>query len=102
MAETYLAGVGYDEFRAIPSRFLDIDTDYGMIISGIGAYGENATGLADLGDCIGHRPASETLDQTGHSGGMSEAGAMVHIVRSHYRTSEFLYDVVFLVGTFGR
>ncbi|GAF84090.1 unnamed protein product, partial [marine sediment metagenome] len=102
MAESYLAGIGYDEFHATPYRFLDIGTDYGMVLSGIGAYGENATGLADLGDCIGHRPTSETLDQTGYSGGMAEPGTVIYIICTHHRAGKFLYNVVILIGAFSR
>lgn len=100
-AQVDLTRVGYNKFGAVPHRHPDINTDYGMILGGIGSYGEDATGLADLCNRVGHCPATKTLDQTGHSGGVSEAGTMVYIVCTHYRASEFLYNVVVLVGAFG-
>ncbi|MBA7679151.1 hypothetical protein ES703_87434 [subsurface metagenome] len=101
-AELDLAGVGYDEFGAIPYRFLDIHTDYGMVLSGIGAYGEDATGIGDLGDGVGHRPTSEALGQTGNSGGVAETGTVIYVICAHHRASKFLYDVVFFIGALGR
>ena len=74
---------------------------YRVGFRGVGANSQNAGGLTDIVDGVGHRPTTEGCGQTGHSGGMSEPGTVVNIVGAQYRPAQFLGNVVILVGALG-
>ena len=50
-----------------------------MIFGGIGADNHNAVGIPDVNPVICHGTAAERFRQTGDSGGMSYAGAVLQI-----------------------
>jgi len=50
-----------------------------VVLSGVAADSENAIGVGEVIPVVGHCPATETLRQTGDSGGMSKTGLMFQI-----------------------
>ena len=96
----YLSRVSYYQFRlAVPDRFHYLKGDYRVAFGGIGADDKNAVALPEFRDGVGHSSAAERCDQTGHGGGMSETGAVVHIVGADNCPGKLLHQVVFLVST---
>jgi formate/nitrite transporter FocA (FNT family) len=59
--------------------------------SGLAAHGIKALG-------IGHCTTSECCPQTGDSNGVSETGAMVHIIGTYCCSHKFLGQIIFFVG----
>ena len=100
-AEVDLSRIGYDELAALGYRFLHLQGDDWVILRGVGADGQNATGILNLLNRVGHGAAAEGCGQTGHCGSMSETGAVVDTVRPHYHTGELLEYVVILVSALG-
>ena len=94
-------GIGDNELAAFAYSFLYFQPNYGVSFGGIGANGEDTGGVTNLKDGVSHCPASECCDQTGHGGGMSETGAVIHIVMAEHCAGEFLDDIVVLVGALG-
>ena len=92
--------IGDNEFGTLAGSPPDIHTYYWVSSGGVGADSQDAFGIIDILDRVGHGAAAEGGGQTGHSGGMSEAGTMVHIVGAQHRPGEFLHDVIVLVGAF--
>ena len=72
-----------------------------MICRGIGADDEDAIGFFNSVDGIGHGSRSECGGKTCHRRGVSEPGAVVHVVGAKHRAGQFLCQVVLLVGHFG-
>ena len=66
--------------------------------AGIATDDKDASSIFNLADRISHGTTAETGGQTGHCGGMSEAGTVVHIVGLHYRACEFLCQIIFFIG----
>jgi len=91
-------GIGDNELTAFAYSFLNLKSNYGVSLGGIGANGEDTGGVTNLEYGVSHCPASECCDQTGHGGGMSETGAVVHIVMAEHYAGEFLNDIIVLVG----
>ena len=50
---------------------------------------------------IGHGATTECCPQTGDSNGVSETGAMVHIIGAQSRSGQFLCQIVLLIGNSG-
>ena len=73
-----------------------------MVFGGIGAGDQNDIGLFNTIDGIGHGTAAKRCGQTGHSGRMSETGAVIDAVGFKHRPGKFLGNVIFLVGDSGR
>ncbi len=96
------ARIDDDQFSAAIHGGQHPPGDLGMGLGGVGAGNQDDLGPLDLVDRVGHRPAAEGGGQTGHGGGVSEAGAVVDVVGGESRPGEFLQEVVLLVGAFGR
>jgi hypothetical protein len=73
----------------------------GMTGRGIGADDENTAGVFDFGNCVCHGTTAECGGQTGHRRGMSETGAVVHIIGADDGAGKLLRNIIFLVGDFG-
>jgi hypothetical protein len=98
----YLARIGDDDFGPVLLGAKDPGGDQGMGDGGVGADDENAVGLLELLDGVGHRPTSECCGKTCHGGAVSESGAVIDVVGADCRPGEFLQQVVLLVGHLGR
>ena len=72
-----------------------------MVFSGIGSGNQNHLGLFNITDGVGHRSTAEGCGQTGHSGGMSEAGTVVDIVGFQHRPGEFVGDIILFIADAG-
>ncbi len=96
-----LTGIGDDELPPFTHCSLYLQPNYRVSCRGVGANSQNAGGIADLIDSVGHGSAAEGCDQTGHGGGMSEAGTVVNVVSAQYSPGKLLGDVVILVSAFG-
>jgi hypothetical protein len=70
-----------------------------MASTGVAADYQDAGSVFDFVDRISHSTAAETGGQTGHRGGMSETGTVVHIVGLHYHAGELLRQIIFFIGT---
>ena len=93
-----LTGVSYNEPSALTCRLSHFHANDGVSLSGVGADSQDTTGITNITDGVGHRPAAECCDQTGHRGGMSETGTVVNIIGAQYRPGKFLNDIVLLIG----
>ncbi len=97
--EVNLPGIDDDQLRApLADRALDLHSHDRMVLRGVASRNENQIGKLDLGNRVGHCATAECGGQTGHRDGVSESGAVIHIVRADHRPHEFLEEVVFLVG----
>ena len=74
----------------------------GWGLGGVGPDGQHAMSLTDIIDGVRHGATPETRGQTGHSGGMSETGAVVDIMSVEYRPRQFLHHVIIFIGGLGR
>jgi len=100
--ELNMPGIGHDQRG--PPFFCpeDVPGNQGMARRGVAADHKDADGVFDFFDGIGHGSASECCGKTCHSGGVSESGAVVHVIGAYGRTGKFLGQVIFLVGHFCR
>jgi hypothetical protein len=63
---------------------------------------EKAIGVRlEFGDRIRHGAAPKGCGQTGHSGSVSETGAVIDVIRADHRAGKLLQQVVFFIGAFG-
>jgi hypothetical protein len=69
---------------------------------GIGSDDKNATGILDFRNGIGHGPTTEGGGKTCHRRGMSETGAVIHVIGADHGPGKFLGQIIFFVGDFGR
>jgi len=72
-----------------------------MILRGVRANDKNAISVSKFRDRVGHGATAERCGQTGHGGGMSEAGAVVHIVSTQNRPGKLLHQIIIFVGALG-
>ena len=68
---------------------------------GVGADSQDAVGITNLTDGVGHSSAAECCGQTGHSGGVSEAGTVVNVVGAQHGSAKFLDNIVIFVSALG-
>ncbi len=79
-------GVDDDEVFIFETRRpLDAGRNDRVVFVGVGADHQDAIGVFQFGDGIGHRPGTERRGQTGHGGAVSEAGAVIHVVGADRR-----------------
>ena len=97
-----LAGVGDDYLRPIPGRLDYLQADYGMSLGGIGADDEKNIGVFNLIEGVGGRSAAKAGSEPGHGWGVTDPGAVVHIVGAEDGPGQLLHQVVLLVGAAGR
>ena len=67
----------------------------------IGTYYEDDFHLLDFPDGVGHGSRAQFSGQTGHRGGVSEPGAVVHIDGANHHAHEFLKKIVLFVCATG-
>ncbi len=97
-----LARVDDVDAGASAGRLLELDADDRVRLGGVRADAQHDVGLAEVGDRVRHRSASERCGQTGHRGAVSKTGAVVDVVRADRRAQELLEQVVLLVGALRR
>lgn len=73
-----------------------------MSLGGVGARDQDHLSLFDFIDGISHRAAAKGGGKTCHRGCVSESGAVVDVISLEDGAGEFLQEVVFFVGAFGR
>ena len=100
--EADAAVVGDDQARPVSDGIQDAAADQGMLFGGVGADDEDDVGLVEAGDGVGHRPGAECFGQSGHGGGVAEAGAVVDVVGAEHRPGKLHQQVILLVGRLGR
>ena len=83
-------------------RFYYFQSNYWMSFGGITSYNKYTGSITDVIYWVRHSTATETGGQTGHCWGMSEAGTVVDVIGSHYRTGEFLGQIIFFISTLCR
>ena len=76
-----LTRISNDDLCPLRLRTKDARRDEGMSHRGIRADDEDAVRPLNLRNGVGHRPAAKRRGQPGHRGGVSEAGAVVDVVR---------------------
>jgi len=64
----------------------------------VGPDDKNTAGILDFRNRVGHGTTTERGGKTCHRGGMSETGAMIHVIGSDYGTSKFLGQIIFFIG----
>jgi hypothetical protein len=77
MNQVNLTRVSYNEFCPFIYCFLYLQPNNWVSLGSIGANSQDAASITYLIDGVGHGSAAERCDQTGHGGGMSEAGTVV-------------------------
>ena len=96
-------GVDDDEILIFETRRpLDAGRNHRVIFVGVGADHQDAIGILQFGDGIGHGSGTEGRGQPGHGGAVSEAGAVIHVVGADRGAQQFLHQVIFFVGGPGR
>jgi len=76
------AGIGHDHRRPAVLCFLGPAGDYGVSLSEVGAYGQDASGVFQVDEIVGHGSRAQHRSQADHRGGVAEAGAVVHMGRA--------------------
>ncbi len=98
-----LTRIYHDKFcPVLGDRAPDMEVHYGMVLCRVAAGEQNDTRFFYFFHRIGHRSTTKCSGQTGHSRGVSESRAMIHIIGPDHSAHKFLYDVVFLISTFSR
>ena len=94
-------GIDHDDLGAFFSAPEDPLGGDGMVFGGVGADDEDALGVGQLRDGVGHGAGTESRGQTDHGGAMSESGAVIDVVGADGGPGKFLDQVVFFVGDLG-
>ena len=96
-----LAGIGDDYLCPISGCLDYLQADYGMGLGGIGADDEKNIGVFNLVEGVGGRSAAKAGRQPGHRWGMTDPGAVVHIIGAEDGSSQLLHQIVLLIGAAG-
>ena len=98
-----LPGVDDDQVFIFQARRpLDAGRNHRMVFVGVGADYQDAIGIFQFGDGIGHSSGTERRGQPGHGGAVSETGAVIDVVGADRGAHQFLHQVIFFVGGPGR
>ena len=73
-----------------------------MVGCGVGANHQDQPGVFDVVDLVAHRARPHALQQRCDAGGMTQTGAMVHVVAAKTGAHQLLEQVGFFVAAFGR
>ncbi len=73
-----------------------------VIGRGVGANHQNQFGVFDVVHLVAHRTRAHPFEQGGHAGRVTQAGAMVDVVRTKTGAHQFLKQIGLLIGAFGR
>ena len=85
-------------FLAFEHRVSDQRVTFGCVR----ADDQEAIGIRlEFRDRIRHGATPKGCGQTGHSGSVSETGAVIDVIRADHRAGELLQEVVFFVGALG-
>ncbi len=95
-----ISGIGHNEFGAFFLGPEDPPGNQRMARGRIRTDNKNTRRIFNFGNGIGHGPTSERCGKTCHGRGMSEPGAVVHIVCPDHCSCKFLGQVILFVGNF--
>ena len=94
-----LAGFDDDQVFILQARRpLDAGRDHRMVFVGVGADHQDAIGIFQFADGIGHRSGTERRGQPGHGGAVSETGAVIDVIGADPGAQQLLHQVIFFVG----
>ena len=96
------AGIGHYQFCPILFCPEDPCGHKGMGRGGIGTDHKDAVGIFQFSNGVSHGSTPKGCGKTCHGGGVSEPGAVIHVVGSHCGPRKFLEEVIFLIGNLCR
>jgi len=73
------ARIGHDHRCPAVLCLLGPAGDYGMGLGEVGPYGQDASGVLQVDEIVGHGSRAQHRSQADHRGGVAEAGAVVHM-----------------------
>ena len=94
-------GVDDDDARTVVHRAPEANRDDGMIRGGVGAHDHDAAGLLVVDVRVRRGARAHRDEHRLHRRGVTEARAVVDVVRAHYGAHELLHDIAVLVGRLG-
>jgi hypothetical protein len=95
-----ISGIGHNEFGAFFLGPEDTPGNERMARGRIRTDDKNTSRIFKFGNGIGHGPTSKCSGKTCHRGGMSEPGAVIHIVGPDHCSGKFLGQVILFIGDF--
>jgi len=69
-------------------------------LSEVGAYGQDASGVLQVDEIVGHGSRAQHCAEAYHRGGVAESGAVVHMGRAQ-QAGQLLHEVVFFIVASG-
>ena len=93
-----LRGVDDDEVCASVDGFLDLDSGDGVVPGEVAAVDQDAPGIPEFAEAVGHGPDTQSLTKCGDGVGAAGGVGVVDVVGAHHRPGELLQQVVLFVG----
>ena len=100
--ERLAARIHHHELRAALGRLLEKGRGDRMILGRIGADDDDEIGILALVEGRGHRRRADAFEQRRHRRGVAQPGAVIDIVGAETGAHQFLEQIGFFVGAFGR
>ena len=96
------ARVGQYDFGAALGGVFHPGGSHRVVGRGIGANDKNQICMFNVVDLVTHRARAHAFEQSGHTGGVAQAGAVVYVVAAKAGAHQLLEQIGLFIAAFGR